>query len=101
MTTPDFERQNSNLRYDIERLNLDCGDTSCRYAKNKGGMRTNGGCRCKRNIEENKKLNELSYQNKYVLKEGLADRIFQYVAHGDIQHREWLKRELHKIIGMV
>ncbi len=24
----------------------DCGDNSCRYAKNKGGMRTNGGCRC-------------------------------------------------------
>lgn len=24
----------------------DCGDNSCLYAKNKGGMRTNGGCRC-------------------------------------------------------
>jgi hypothetical protein len=24
----------------------DCGDNSCLYAKNKKGMRTNGGCRC-------------------------------------------------------
>lgn len=24
----------------------DCGDNSCRYATNKGGMRTNGGCSC-------------------------------------------------------
>jgi len=25
---------------------IDCGDSSCRYATNKNGMRTNGGCRC-------------------------------------------------------
>lgn len=25
---------------------LDCGDNSCHFAKNKTGMRTNGGCRC-------------------------------------------------------
>lgn len=25
---------------------LDCGDNSCRFATVKGGMRTNGGCRC-------------------------------------------------------
>jgi hypothetical protein len=24
----------------------DCGDNSCLYAPSKGGMRTNGGCRC-------------------------------------------------------
>lgn len=24
----------------------DCGDNSCRYASHRGGMRTNGGCRC-------------------------------------------------------
>lgn len=24
----------------------DCGDNSCRYATQRGGMRTNGGCRC-------------------------------------------------------
>lgn len=24
----------------------DCGDNSCRFAVEKGGMRTNGGCRC-------------------------------------------------------
>jgi hypothetical protein len=26
---------------------LDCGDSSCLFASAKGGMRTNGGCRCK------------------------------------------------------
>ncbi len=25
---------------------LDCGDNSCHFAKEKTGMRTNGGCRC-------------------------------------------------------
>lgn len=25
---------------------LDCGDSSCYFATGKGGMRTNGGCRC-------------------------------------------------------
>lgn len=29
-----------------ERDELDCGDNSCHFAKNKTGMRTNGGCRC-------------------------------------------------------
>lgn len=24
----------------------DCGDNSCYYSRSKGGMRTNGGCRC-------------------------------------------------------
>lgn len=28
---------------------IDCGDHSCIFAKNKSGMRTNGGCRCFRN----------------------------------------------------
>lgn len=25
---------------------LDCGDNSCYFAKNKSGQRTNGGCKC-------------------------------------------------------
>lgn len=29
-----------------EVIELDCGDNSCHFAKDKGGMRTNGGCRC-------------------------------------------------------
>lgn len=28
---------------------LDCGDSSCRFATNRDGMRTNGGCRCHNN----------------------------------------------------
>jgi len=27
-------------------LEIDCGDNSCMFATKKGGMRTNGGCRC-------------------------------------------------------
>jgi hypothetical protein len=36
------------LRAAIEaaREHLDCGDSSCRFALRKGGMRTNGHCRC-------------------------------------------------------
>lgn len=30
-------------------IELDCGDNSCSFAKNKTGMRTNGGCRCFKN----------------------------------------------------
>lgn len=30
----------------MSNLELDCGDNSCLFAKSKGGMRTNGGCRC-------------------------------------------------------
>ncbi len=29
-----------------KRESPDCGDNSCRFAKKRGGMRTNGGCRC-------------------------------------------------------
>ncbi len=27
-------------------MQIDCGDNSCSFTKEKGGMRTNGGCRC-------------------------------------------------------
>lgn len=27
-------------------LDIDCGDSSCVFARNKTGQRTNGGCRC-------------------------------------------------------
>lgn len=27
-------------------IDIDCGDNSCLFATKKGGMRTNGGCRC-------------------------------------------------------
>jgi hypothetical protein len=34
----------------VERYDLDCGDNSCYFkAHGKGGMRTNGGCRCVEN----------------------------------------------------
>jgi hypothetical protein len=30
----------------LEKYSVDCGDSSCRFAVKRGGMRTNGGCRC-------------------------------------------------------
>lgn len=33
-----------------EPLEMDCGDSSCLFAKTHGGMRTNGGCRCLQNL---------------------------------------------------
>ncbi len=30
---------------------LDCGDNSCMFAEKRGGMRTNGGCRCLKEID--------------------------------------------------
>ena len=30
----------------ISALVIDCGDSSCAFARERGGMRTNGGCRC-------------------------------------------------------
>jgi len=35
---------------------LDCGDNSCRFAKNKGGQRTNGGCRCLQSLSPSVKM---------------------------------------------
>lgn len=50
---PDVKVSEEDLKYtDILRMlrrlsQKDCGDSSCQFAgKGKGGMRTNGGCRC-------------------------------------------------------
>ena len=37
----------------------DCGDNSCMYGEPKGGMRTNGGCRCLENWASSASLEEL------------------------------------------
>jgi hypothetical protein len=36
--------------------NYDCGDHSCYFAKDKSGMRTNGGCRCLSNLPSQLRL---------------------------------------------
>ena len=56
MTSDEFSEKEIHL-YNIEPLltalsKLDCGDNSCRFAQNKGGMRTNGGCRCLKEIDQ-------------------------------------------------
>lgn len=43
---------------------LDCGDTSCRFAESKTGMRTNGGCRC---------LQDLTYDKQREVHRYIAD----------------------------
>src|SRR5687767_12632029 len=48
-----------------ERLSsLDCGDNSCWFAKSRGGMRTNGGCRC---FNERPGINKATAIVAYVL----------------------------------
>ena len=48
------------MRPVVEALrHLDCGDNSCLFASEKGGMRTNRGCRC---------LDVLRYENKGLLR---------------------------------
>lgn len=42
-----------------EKLDFDCGDNSCQYAKKKGGMRTNGGCRCFQDIRPSENRRQL------------------------------------------
>lgn len=44
----------------MEKNILDCGDNSCLFAKVRGGMRTNGGCRCLEPIENGKEGRELA-----------------------------------------
>ncbi len=39
----------SELR-ELCKVELDCGDNSCEFTRNRGGMRTNGGCRCVKDI---------------------------------------------------
>lgn len=48
MTTPDEKKLPTREQLDSLKnlLPLDCGDNSCQFAPKKGGMRTNGGCRC-------------------------------------------------------
>lgn len=35
---------------------LDCGDNSCEFAENKTGMRTNGGCRCLKDMDFSRRM---------------------------------------------
>lgn len=41
----------------LEDANLDCEDNSCHFAKEKKGMRTNGGCRCLQELRPHKLRN--------------------------------------------
>ena len=41
---------------------IDCGDNSCMFAKHKGGMRTNGGCRCFENAGFVRSATRSAYQ---------------------------------------
>ncbi len=45
-------------------VDWDCGDNSCQFAKQKGGMRTNGGCRCLENFGGVHKASTKHYINR-------------------------------------
>lgn len=56
----------------------DCGDNSCYFAKDKSGMRTNGGCRCLRNDPRSvEKYARLLQQENRLLRSFLLDVITQ------------------------
>lgn len=50
-------------------FDIDCGDNSCRFAKNKTGMRTNGGCRCASFFDNERKVQDLL---RHILKQQQA-----------------------------
>ena len=45
----------------IEKYIPDCGDNSCFFAYHRGGMRTNGGCRCFQEVFEKSGNRKLKY----------------------------------------
>ena len=55
------------LDVEIDKARTDCGDNSCRFSqfKNKGGMRTNDGCRCGRNQGDNVARLALRFEHAY------------------------------------
>lgn len=59
----------------LSKLELDCGDNSCSFAKNKGGMRTNGGCRCIENALYRPVLGEIKAALKAI--PGLIEDLLQ------------------------
>lgn len=55
------------------RERMDCGDSSCEFeGRGKGGMRTNGGCRCLKDLDGARMLRARRYI-RYL--EGLLDEI--------------------------
>lgn len=65
---------------------LDCGDNSCKYAITKGGMRTNGGCRCLSN--DPKRVESFLLHERSVLKSQLTKATEQI----DLLNEEALSR---------
>ena len=57
---------NTYFRMKLQRLaQSDCGDNSCMFAgRGKGGMRTNGGCRCYHNMADEFTTKVMIVQNE-------------------------------------
>lgn len=65
------------LKLALQRLaQMDCGDSSCLFAgRGKGGMRTNGGCRCiQKFIDEYRPQSDLEKLRDYCKKNKKANR---------------------------
>ena len=61
-------------------LRLDCGDNSCSFAEKRGGMRTNGGCRCDLTEAVNRALEPASPQGEWT-KEAPTEAGWYWVDH--------------------
>lgn len=81
------------LRKIAERIsNLDCGDSSCLFSKQKGGMRTNGGCRC---------LNGRPTYGLHILANH-ADALLDVVeAAREALDKHWIQRYREKLVEAI
>lgn len=81
----------------------DCGDNNCRFAKVKGGMRTNGGCRCVKSLPIDARRfftlapTDLETALKIIERQAQALRTIERQGHPDTKNRvEWMKEQARK-----
>jgi hypothetical protein len=84
----------------------DCGDNSCHFAVNRGGMRTNGGCACRHKTEFSYFALTLLNVSKDVQKENDSLRaslesLVNWYRHGNPNDQEMEKRveAAEKVLG--
>lgn len=77
----------------------DCGDNSCMfYGRGKGGMRTNGGCRCYQNLSY-ELMNDIDAQSSVPLewdREGLLNEMVNAFKSNDQEINKALRENLKK-----
>lgn len=93
---------------DIKNFEMDCQDNGCFYAKERLGMRTNGGCRChtkpnfkffaQRLFIENEQLKEKQILNWEAIRQIILDE-FQKLPLGDMDYLKFANNVATKFIN--